>query len=351
MGRRRVPVIALTGHLGAGKTTVLNYLMLKPGARIGVIVNDFGSINVDAGLVTGQVDEAASIAGGCVCCLPDAGGLDDALEKLTHPRLRLDAVIVEASGVAEPLTVARLIRHSDVEHVRLGGVVEVVDASAYFTTVDTSVLPPARFAAATLVLINKTDLLPAHDRDDIIARISARIRERNPAVHMLVTDRGQIDPTLVFDTAQEQDPVDQLPLAALIRKDHPEATHQHADAVTVSAYEPIDPVRLGNLLENPPAGVYRLKGSVLINTTGTRRSYVVNLVGPHIHIASASQAVGQGLVAIGAHLNDDEVRRHLEEALRPAQTPATAAELRRLDTYRGLRSGPGGVRSKEPAPS
>jgi hypothetical protein len=109
---RSVPVLALTGFLGAGKTTVLNSVLRAPGARFGVVVNDFGTIDVDAALLSGQVDEAASIAGGCLCCLPEAGGLDEALAQLSRPRLRLDAILVEASGVAEPLALARLLEHS-----------------------------------------------------------------------------------------------------------------------------------------------------------------------------------------------------------------------------------------------
>ena len=87
-----IPVIALTGYLGAGKTTLLNHVLRSPDARIGVVINDFGELNVDAGLVTGQVDEPASIAGGCICCLPDDGGLDVALARLADPKLRLDAI-------------------------------------------------------------------------------------------------------------------------------------------------------------------------------------------------------------------------------------------------------------------
>ncbi|MDO5052739.1 MAG: GTP-binding protein, partial [Pseudoclavibacter sp.] len=98
-----VPVIALSGHLGAGKTTLLNHVLRRPYARIGVVVNDFGAVNIDAGLVTGQVDDAASISGGCICCMNDAGGLDEALARLARPRLRLDAILLEASGVADPL--------------------------------------------------------------------------------------------------------------------------------------------------------------------------------------------------------------------------------------------------------
>src|SRR5262245_43516212 len=176
----RVPVIALTGYLGAGKTTVLNRLLQTPGARLGVVVNDFGAINVDAALVTGQVDQPASIAGGCLCCLPDTDGLDQALEKLTQPRLRLDAVIVEASGVADPPALARLIRFSGVPRARPGGLIDVIDAASYFDTVDQGGLPPARFASASLVMINKTDRVPPARRAETVARISSRVRESNP---------------------------------------------------------------------------------------------------------------------------------------------------------------------------
>ena len=100
----RVPVVAVTGYLGAGKTSLLNHLLRAPGARFGVVVHDFGALNVDAALVTGQVDEAAGISGGGLGCRPSAGGLDDAVEELPRPGLRRDAVVVEAGGAAEDRT-------------------------------------------------------------------------------------------------------------------------------------------------------------------------------------------------------------------------------------------------------
>ena len=137
-----VPVIALTGYLGAGKTTMLNHVLRTPGARIGVVINDFGELNVDAGLVTGQIDEPASIAGGCICCLSDDDTLDEALTKLADPKLDLDAIIVEASGMADPVAISRIIRFSGAENVRWGGVVDVIDARAHFDTVDRGGVPP-----------------------------------------------------------------------------------------------------------------------------------------------------------------------------------------------------------------
>ncbi|WP_278259951.1 GTP-binding protein [Nocardioides convexus] len=202
---RRVPVVALTGHLGAGKTTLLNHLLRQPGARVGVVVNDFGAINVDAALVSGQVDEPASIAGGCLCCLEDAGGLDDALAALAQPRRALDVIVVEASGIAEPGALASMIAGSTAPNVRPGGVVDVVDAVEYFDTVDGGGLAPARFAIATLVVLNKADLVP----EQTLARIEARVRERNPHAHVVRTSLGRIDPALVYDAASAEEPEDE----------------------------------------------------------------------------------------------------------------------------------------------
>ncbi|WP_017593915.1 CobW family GTP-binding protein [Nocardiopsis potens] len=331
----QLPVIALTGHLGAGKTTLLNRLLRAPGARIGVVVNDFGAINVDAGLVMGQVDDAEAISGGCVCCLPDAGGLDAALEKLAQPRLRLDAVIVEASGIADPPALARLIRFSEVGGIRPGGVIDVIDASEHFETVDTGTLPPERYAAATLVVVNKTDRVPAPERDAVRARIVDRVRELNPQAHVIATEQGRIDPALVFDAAAEQAAQPELPFAELDRDEA--APHVHADAVTVGADGPVDPGRVVDLIEDPPEGVYRLKGAVAVATGGRTRRYAVNLVGRQIHVAPHTGRSGaDGLVAIGMHLDTPAVRRRLEEALRPAPEGPGADGLRRLDRYRRI---------------
>lgn len=334
----RVPVVTLTGHLGAGKTTLLNHLLQQPGARVGVVVNDFGDVNVDAGLVTGQIDEPESIAGGCLCCLPDAGGLDDALEKLTHPRLGLDVVIVEASGIADPVTLSRMIRFSGVERVRPGGVVDVVDAAEHFGTVDHGGEAPARYAVTSLVVVNKTDRLPPGEGEATLARIEARVHERNPAAQVVRTSHGRVDPALVYDAASTEDPPDQLPLAALLR-DGREHDHEHADAVTVTTPGPVSPGRLIDLLEDPPQGAYRMKGRVVVDTGRSLRGYVVNVVGRSVHVASrrlGGSADGAGeLVAIGMHLDVRHVRERLEHAVAPAERP-DARGFARLQRYRRL---------------
>jgi G3E family GTPase len=334
----KVPVVALTGHLGAGKTTLLNHLLRQPGVRAGVIVNDFGDINVDATLVTGQIDETASIAGGCVCCLLDDNTLDEALAKLSRPQLGVDVVIVEASGIAEPAALASLIRFSTADHVRPAGLVDVVDAVEYFNTVDTGDAPPARFNAASLVVINKCDRLDDADREAHLDRIEGRIRASNPRVQIVRAVGGRIDPNMLFAVASAADPLDQLPFAEASRESHAYHSHQHAQAVTVTSTGPIDPGRLIDLLESPPPGAYRVKGRVTVRTPQALRSFNVNLVGSSIHIASAdTNSTDNYLVAIGMTLDPKGTRPRLEVALTAADATPPAG-YRRLQRYRRLSS-------------
>ncbi|BBY37250.1 cobalamin biosynthesis protein [Mycobacterium mantenii] len=330
-----IPVIALTGHLGAGKTTLLNHLLRHPGTRIGVVVNDFGDINIDAGLVAGQVDEPASIAGGCICCLPDGGELDDALIKLADPARRLDAIVVEASGLADPVAIARLIGFSEIRGVRPGGLVDVVDAVNHFDTVDCGTLPPVRYGAASLIVVNKLDQVPERERAAVVQRVTQRAAQRNPCIHVVGTTGGRIAPELLFDASATSIQVGQLSFLDLV----PEHDHDrvHVDAVTVSSSGCVDPDALLDLLENPPPRVFRLKGLVAVRHRTAVHGYVVNLVGNAIHIGTAPRgAITNCLVAIGMDLDVEAVRAGVDSALQPASGRASAQALRRLDRYRRL---------------
>jgi G3E family GTPase len=341
-----IPVIGLTGYLGAGKTSLLNHVLRGPGARIGVVINDFGELNVDAMLVAGQIDEPASIAGGCICCLPDDGGLDEALTKLADPQLNLDAIIVEASGLADPVAIAQIIRFSGVTGVRFGGLVDVIDATTHFDTVDVSKVPPARYRAASLVVVNKLDRLPHGYGTAALERVEQRVRESNPYATVVGAIGAQIDPVLLYDVGVSRDEPGQLSLRELFvdattnptAKAHAhDHAHVHADSVTATSNGCIEPGALVDLLEEPPAGVYRLKGAVAVRYRATVRTYVVNLVGTTIHIASAPPAVSANcLVAIGMHLDINDIGARLAAVLHPHTGPAPAANVRRLQRYRRL---------------
>lgn len=299
------------------------------------MVNDFGDINIDAGLVAGQVDEPASIAGGCICCLPDGGGLDEALIKLADPGRHLDAIIVEASGLADPVAIARLIGFSEIRGVRPGGLVDVVDAVNHFDTVDRGTLPPVRYGAASLIVVNKLDQIPEDERSAVLHRVAHRAAQRNPRVHVVGTTGGRIDPELLFDASATSGQFGQLSFLDLEPEHH--HNHVHADAVTVGSSGCVDPDALLDLLEQPPPQVFRLKGVVAVRHRTTVREYLVNLVGSGIHIGKAPRgAMANCLVAIGMHLDVPAVRARLDNAVQPASGPASAQALQRLERYRRL---------------
>ncbi|WP_233213351.1 CobW family GTP-binding protein [Mycobacterium hubeiense] len=262
-----------------------------------------------------------------------------------NSRLDLDAIIVEASGLADPVALGRLIRFSGVAGVRPGGVVDVLDAVTHFDVVDRGSTPPARYGAASLVVVNKLDLIPDADRAATLERVRQRVHERNPHAHIVGTVGGRIDPALLFDRSETDNEPGQLSLRELFfdattdaaPNAHANDNHAHADSVTVTSTGCIDPGRLVDLLENPPSGLYRLKGTVAVRYRNAVRNYLVNLVGPSIHIATAPPTASPNcLVAIGMHLDTDDVRDKLDAALRPHDGPAPAGAVRRLQRYRRL---------------
>jgi G3E family GTPase len=250
-------------------------------------------------------------------------------------------VIVEASGLADPLIVARIIGFSRVAGLRYGGLVDVVDAATHFDIVDNGQVLPARYGAASLVVVNKLDQLPRSDRAAMVERVEQRVRERNSRAAVVGAVGGQIDPRLLYDVAGSGDELGQLSLRELLVDGtdtavaHGDHDHVHADSVTVTTDGEVDPGALIDLLEEPPAGVYRLKGAVKMRYGRATPTFAVNLVGATIHIANAPPgATANFLVAIGTYLDTEEVRARLDAALRPCLEPATLANIHRLRRYR-----------------
>jgi G3E family GTPase len=123
------PVTVLTGVLGAGKTTLVNRILAEAhGLRIAVIVNDFGAVAIDSELIIGVQAGTVSLANGCVCC-EIRGDLVAAVDTVLGQDRELDALVLEASGVAEPSGIARTFT-SEVfrSPIRLDGIVAVIDA-------------------------------------------------------------------------------------------------------------------------------------------------------------------------------------------------------------------------------
>lgn len=265
--KQQIPVIVLAGFLGSGKTTLLNHLLRnRAGNRIGVIVNDFGAIEIDAMTVSGQVGSTVSLGNGCLCCAVDASELDTFLETLTGPAARLDVIVIEASGLAEPQELVRMILASENPHIVYGGLVEVVDAAEFDATRERHPEIDRHLAVADLVVLNKTDRAGNEEQTRVQDVIAAAAAPGRPGAAVIRAMYGRIDPELLFDPALRPDGEEkarQLTFEDLLRDRSEEeagegghAHHLHAayDSVSFTADVPMNPHAADGVPRLPAAG-------------------------------------------------------------------------------------------------
>ncbi len=348
MSKHRIPVVILAGFLGSGKTTLLNHLLRNAaGVRIAVVVNDFGSINVDALSVAGQVDSMISLGNGCLCCAVDTSDMDEMLGRLTRPSAGIDVIVIEASGLAEPQEVIRMVLASDNQRIAYGGLVEVVDGAEFDGTRARHPQIQLHLKCADLIVLNKSDRIGARRRAELLAAVS-RITPGTPVV---ATEYGRIDPELLFDRRQRaarEPAARQLSFDDLRNDDHCHDStdgcgHLHSayQTVTFVSERPMSPRKLMDFLDGGRAGVYRIKGFVDFGETGARQKYALHTVGRYLRFRLGRWAEGEPrgtrLVFIGAGLDARSLTEELGNCVETGE-PAASDDLRMMPVLRYVES-------------
>ncbi|WP_328344167.1 GTP-binding protein [Streptomyces violaceus] len=312
---RQIPVVVLAGFLGSGKTTLLNHLLHRSGgSRIGAVVNDFGAIEIDAMAVAGALgDSTVSLGNGCLCCAVDAGELDLYLERLTEPSLGIDVIVIEASGLAEPQELVRMVLASEDPGIVYGGLVEVVDAAEFDDTRTRHPEIDRHLALADLVVVNKLDR--AADGE----RVLGLVRSLVDRAAVVPATYGRIDPEFLFDCRPSEERIGQLSFDDLHETgadDHAGHLHSAYDSLSFVSREPLDPRRLMEFLDSRPEGLYRIKGYVDFGPYDVRNRYAVHAVGRFLRFYPEPWPAGDEhlsqLVLIGSGIDTAALDKQLD---------------------------------------
>ncbi|WP_455480190.1 CobW family GTP-binding protein [Bartonella sp. B23] len=186
----KLPVTVITGYLGSGKTTLLNRILSENhGKRYAVVVNEFGEIGIDNDLIVESDEEIYEMNNGCVCCTV-RGDLIRILESLMQRSHRFDAIIIETTGLADPVPVAQTFFMDDTVHEKtvLDSVIAVVDAKHLPFQLKKNREAEDQIAFSDVILLNKIDLVNAQER----AHAESLILAINPRAVLYATERANI---------------------------------------------------------------------------------------------------------------------------------------------------------------
>ena len=323
------PVSIITGFLGSGKTTLLNHILThQQGLKTAVLVNEFGEIGIDNELIIKSDDDIIELNNGCICCTINED-LVKTVHKILERREQLDYLVVETTGIADPVPVAVTFLSTELRgKTRLDSIITVVDCDNFYVkTKEESIAAKQQITYGDVILLNKTDLVESQ----VVAKIEGKIRQQRPNARILRTVKGNVSLPLILSVGLfESDRYFQEEISHAHHHEHAHhhhhhehnhARHHHSDhldedgftSLSFETEQPLDIRKFQYFLDNQlPKSVFRAKGILWLK--GSTARHIFHLSGKRFGIEDDEWkgTPKNQLVFIGQNLEREKLKELLE---------------------------------------
>jgi len=347
-----LPVTIITGFLGSGKTTLLNYILTnQQGLKTAVLVNEFGEIGIDNELIVSTDQDMVELNNGCICCTIN-DDLVNAVYNILEKQQKIDYLVVETTGLADPLPVALTFLGTELrDFTRLDSIITLVDSENFSLDLFNSEAAYNQIAYGDIILLNKTDLVSS----DRVDQLEARVREIKAGARVMRTTKSQVPLPLILSVglfesdqyfkAEEANHNDHAghnheshehhdhkshdhehkSHESHDHKSHDHAHHDHShhlenDGFTSLSFQSDRPLaikKFQNFLDNLlPETVFRAKGILWFAESPSR--HIFHLSGKRFSIDDEEwlgRTEQNQLVLIGQELDHETLRSQLQECL------------------------------------